>query len=85
MWWMCCPKWAGLIWPPCAALFWGLRPVADRIQPRGATIFRGAFDVAKASWFERWIMKKVNAAAGDFRDWQAIEAWAQGIAAVLQG
>ncbi|MBN2346733.1 MAG: flavodoxin domain-containing protein [Candidatus Aminicenantes bacterium] len=62
----------------------GLQPFADRIKPRGVVVFRGAFDEAKASFFERWIMKKVKAPSGDFRDWPAIESWAGDIARVLQ-
>lgn len=62
----------------------GLRAVAERIKPRGTVVFRGAFDEGKASFFEKWIMKKVKAEYGDFRDWQAIEAWARDIATTLK-
>ena len=36
MWWMCSPRWEGLTWPPCAALFWGRRSAAFVIH--GGTI-----------------------------------------------
>ena len=62
----------------------GLQQVADRIKPRGVVIFRGAFDEKKANFFERWIIKKVKASFGDFRDWPAIEAWAGDIATTLK-
>jgi menaquinone-dependent protoporphyrinogen oxidase len=62
----------------------GLRAVAERIKPRGTVVFRGAFDEAKAGFFEKWIMKKVKAEYGDFRDWPVIEAWAQEIATTLK-
>jgi menaquinone-dependent protoporphyrinogen oxidase len=62
----------------------GLQPVADRVKPRGVVVFRGAFDAGKANFFERWIIKKVKAPAGDFRDWAVIEAWAKGIARALK-
>lgn len=62
----------------------GLRAIADRIKPRGVVVFRGAFDAARANFFERWIMKRVKAAAGDFRDWAAIESWAREIARALK-
>lgn len=62
----------------------GLQPVADRIKPRQVVVFRGAFDASKANFFERWIIKKVKAEAGDFRDWTAIESWAKGIARALK-
>jgi len=61
----------------------GLRAVADRIKPRGVVVFRGAFDAAQAGFFEKWIMKKVKAEYGDFRDWAAIESWARDIAKAL--
>ncbi len=62
----------------------GLRAVAERIKPRGIVVFRGAFDEGQASFFEKWIMKKVKAESGDFRDWPAIEAWARDIATTLK-
>ncbi len=62
----------------------GLRPFADRVKPRGIAVFRGAFDEGKASFFEKWIMKKVKAEFGDFRDWPVIEAWASDIATTLK-
>ncbi len=63
----------------------GLQPIADRVKPRGVIVFRGAFDAAKAGFFERWIIKKVKAEFGDFRDWPAIESWARYIANALKG
>lgn len=63
----------------------GLQPVADRIKPRGIVVFRGAFDETRAGFFEKWIMKKVKAASGDFRDWSVIESWAREIARELIG
>lgn len=62
----------------------GLQAVADRVKPRGIVVFRGAFEEAKAGFFEKWIMKKVKAPSGDFRDWPAIEAWARDIATTLK-
>jgi menaquinone-dependent protoporphyrinogen IX oxidase len=29
--------------------------------------------------FEKWIINNVNAPEGDFRDWQAVETWADAI------
>ena len=62
-----------------------LRPIADHIQPRDIAVFGGALDAAKLGFFERMILKMVKAPTGDFRDWAAITAWAQGIAAALKG
>lgn len=58
----------------------GLQPVADRIQPRNIAVFRGAVNLQKLNGLEKWMMKRVQAADGDFRDWENIVAWAKGIA-----
>jgi menaquinone-dependent protoporphyrinogen oxidase len=61
-----------------------LQPFADRIQPRDMAIFQGAIDADKLSWVERWMIKMVKAPLGDFRDWEAISAWAAAIADALK-
>jgi menaquinone-dependent protoporphyrinogen oxidase len=58
----------------------GLQTVANRIQPCDIAVFRGAVDLKKLNGFERWMMNRVQAAEGDFRDWENIIAWAKGIA-----
>ncbi len=62
-----------------------LRPLADRIRPRDIAIFHGAVDLQKLNPLERWMFKKVNSPIGDFRDWDAIAAWASGITVALKG
>ena len=62
----------------------GLQPIADRIQPRDMTVFHGHVDVDKLNVLDRWMIKNVKSPVGDFRDWEAITAWAEGIAAELQ-
>ena len=61
-----------------------LRPIAERIHARDVAIFFGAVDQAKLNPLERWMFKNVKSPTGDFRDWDAIAAWAIGIAAALQ-
>ena len=61
-----------------------LQPVADRIQPRDIAVFHGSVDVDKLNFLEKWMLKNVGTPAGDFRDWEAITAWATAIAAELQ-
>lgn len=61
-----------------------LQPVADRIKARDIALFGGAADEAKMGRLDRWMLKNVKAPTGDFRDWDAIAAWAMSIAQVLQ-
>lgn len=60
-----------------------LQPVADRVRPRDVAVFRGVLDLEKMNPFERWVMTRMKAPAGDYRDWDAIEAWAGTIARTL--
>jgi menaquinone-dependent protoporphyrinogen oxidase len=61
-----------------------LQAVADRIAPRQITLFHGAAEASKLNWIEKWMLKKVGAPAGDYRDWEAIASWAAEIAAELR-
>jgi menaquinone-dependent protoporphyrinogen oxidase len=61
-----------------------LCPIAERIHVRDVAIFFGAVDLAKLNPLERWMLNNVKSPTGDFRDWDAIAAWAAGIAAALQ-
>ena len=54
------------------------------IRPREQRIFFGALDHSRLSFAERVMVKAVRAPEGDFRDWQAIEAWTASIARDLQ-
>jgi menaquinone-dependent protoporphyrinogen oxidase len=62
----------------------GLQPVADRLRPRDAAIFRGAVDPEKLTPVHKWILNNVEAPVGDFRDWDAITSWAAAIADALK-
>ena len=53
------------------------------IKPREQRIFFGALDPSRLSFAERVMVKAVRAPEGDFRDWQAIDAWAASIARAL--
>lgn len=61
-----------------------LQPVADRIRPRDIAVFHGAVDLQQLGLFEKFIMKKSQSPLGDFRNWDAIAAWAAAIARGLQ-
>lgn len=62
---------------------------ADLLHPRDEKIFFGAYDPFRedATFAEKLIIKvpaiRDALPAGDFRDWPAIEAWAEGIAREL--
>ncbi|MGB2965128.1 MAG: flavodoxin domain-containing protein [Anaerolineales bacterium] len=53
--------------------------IADRIQPRGIRVFHGVLRNDKLNFFEKWIMNNFESPEGDFRDWDAITAWAKTI------
>jgi menaquinone-dependent protoporphyrinogen oxidase len=58
----------------------GQRPLADRIEPRDMAVFHGVIDGEKVNFAEKLIIKVLKAPFGDFRDWEAITAWATTIA-----
>ena len=60
-----------------------LQPIADRIHARDIAIFHGAVDPKKMNLIEKWMIKNVKAPVGDFRDWEAINAWASAISVAL--
>jgi menaquinone-dependent protoporphyrinogen oxidase len=63
----------------------------EMIHPRGARVFFGAWDpdAPPIGMAERFMKKMPKAAAampsGDFRDWEAIDAWTAEIVADLHG
>jgi menaquinone-dependent protoporphyrinogen oxidase len=62
----------------------GLQPFADRIQPQDNVIFHGMIDPDKLTSFHKWVLENVKSPVGDFRDWDAITAWATSIADALK-
>jgi menaquinone-dependent protoporphyrinogen oxidase len=61
-----------------------LQPIAERIGARDIVFFHGAIDMEKLNLPEKLIIKALKAPAEDSRDWDAITAWAKGIAETLQ-
>lgn len=61
-----------------------LQPSIDKIQPRDIALFHGTVNPDDLNFLERWMLKNVQTPVGDFRDWGAIAAWAEAIAAELQ-
>lgn len=62
----------------------GQQAIADRIQPRGITVFHGKVELQKLNFIERWLISNVHSPIGDYRDWPSIAAWAEEIAAKLK-
>lgn len=60
----------------------------DVLRPRGFRVFFGALDPGKLTFFERLVRSVPAGRAllpeGDFRDWNAIDGWAQAIARELE-
>lgn len=53
-------------------------------KARDHAVFAGKLDRAVLTRVERLMTRALRAPEGDFRDWDAIRAWARGIAAELQ-
>ncbi len=62
----------------------GQQEVADRIQPHEIVVFHGEMDVEDLNFIEKRMIKMVQAPTGDFRDWEAIVAWATTVAETLK-
>ncbi len=58
-----------------------VEPVAERIHPRDVAVFHGNIDPGKINFTEKWAIKNFKKKPfGDFRDWNAIAAWASIVA-----
>jgi menaquinone-dependent protoporphyrinogen oxidase len=55
----------------------------EKTKARGHRIFAGEVDKSKLGFAERAVTRVVGAPEGDFRDWDAIRAWAGEIAESL--
>jgi menaquinone-dependent protoporphyrinogen oxidase len=53
------------------------------VEPREHRVFTGKIDKSVLGFAEKAILLAVRAGEGDYRDWQAIDAWAGRIAAEL--
>jgi menaquinone-dependent protoporphyrinogen oxidase len=61
-----------------------LKDDVEHVAPHDVALFHGALDPDELGFFERWIVRRVGAPEGDFRDPEAIASWARGIAAALK-
>ena len=60
-----------------------LKPIADRIKPKDIIFFHGVLDTDQLKFAEKLIVRALKAPVGDFRDWDSIHTWADGIAKAL--
>jgi menaquinone-dependent protoporphyrinogen oxidase len=61
-----------------------LDDIRRSIGPRDHRVFFGALDMRALSFGERMIVKAMKAPVGDFRDWDAIDVWADEISTALR-
>jgi menaquinone-dependent protoporphyrinogen oxidase len=57
--------------------------LTTRLRAREHALFAGRLDPSDLSWGEKVVVKVVKAPSGDFRDWEKIQVWADGIAKEL--
>jgi menaquinone-dependent protoporphyrinogen oxidase len=60
-----------------------LKPIILEIDPKDITVFHGKLDKEKLNFLQKGIINMVGASYGDFRDWDLIEDWANGVARSL--
>lgn len=61
-----------------------IQAAVDQIKPRDIAVFHGNLDNEKMGFMEKWVIQNVKAPVGDFRDWDAITAWAASIGDALK-
>jgi menaquinone-dependent protoporphyrinogen oxidase len=62
-----------------------LQPVVSRIQPCGTVVFHGFINPDRLNFIQKWVIKNiVKKPFGDYRDWDAIEAWTGTVAQALR-
>lgn len=60
-----------------------IQKAVDQIKPRDIKLFSGKYDPENMGAFCNSMMKRVGADTGDFRDWDAISAWASAVAEAI--
>jgi menaquinone-dependent protoporphyrinogen oxidase len=60
-----------------------LDPVRQILEPKSIGLFAGKMDYSKLSWLDRTIAKAVKSVEGDWRNWDAIRAWAKELSPTL--
>jgi menaquinone-dependent protoporphyrinogen oxidase len=60
-------------------------PLTRLVGARGHVVFPGRLDPGRLSFGERAMVTAMRAPLGDFRDWDAVRAWAEEIAGRITG
>ncbi len=60
-----------------------LDPVRKILEPTSIGMFAGKMDYSKMDWLDRSIAEAVSSSEGDWRSWEAIRGWAQGLQPIL--
>ena len=58
--------------------------VMERTRARGHAVFAGKIDRSRLGFGERAIVSALKVPEGDFRDWDEVRTWANGIVEELQ-
>jgi menaquinone-dependent protoporphyrinogen oxidase len=58
-------------------------PIMEATRARGHVVFAGRLDKSKLGFAERAMVAAFKAPEGDFRDWDEIRSWAEGIASEM--
>lgn len=61
-----------------------VREQVPEVEPVAVGLFAGAVTYSKLPFLYRTIIKKMGAEEGDFRDWEAIRAWAEELVPLLR-
>jgi menaquinone-dependent protoporphyrinogen oxidase len=61
-----------------------LEPVINRLKPRDIAVFGGVAKESDLNFLFKFMLNRVKAPLGDFRNWDAITDWAKSIAAELK-
>ena len=60
-----------------------LRGALDPIKPVAVTMFAGRLELSRLSFVQKTMTGLMKVLTGDFRDWEAIRAWARGLPAAF--
>ena len=58
-------------------------PICEMVQPVSKEAFAGVMDFSKLSFPVRTLVKSMKSPEGDFRNWDAIRAWARDVTPLL--